>query len=126
VAGGEIERLYRRGFSCAEIGDVAGRSETFVYNYLKAAGTRMRSRSEANKEFPDEIAKALYNLALSASQIGHLLGVHPTTVVKRLRSCGFPMRPKKTAAAIGYSDEEFRRFFCTPSFTEDLRRLVKT
>ena len=112
-----------RGLSCAEIAGLDGRSEGTIANRLKACGVALRSRSAANKKFPDNLAKALYNLCLSVAQIGELLGVHPTTVVKRLQACGFPMRPNETATAVGYSDEEFRRFFCVPQFVESLNSL---
>ena len=84
VASREIERPDNRGFGCVQITEIVGRSETSVYNRLKAAGTWMRSRFEGNKKFLNEIAKVLYYVALSASQIGHLLRGHPTTTVKRL------------------------------------------
>ena len=124
MAGNEIERPYERGLSCTEIAGIVGSGGNSVYNHLKAAGTRMRFRSEADKRFPRPGRRTLYNPALSASQIGHPLGVHPTTVVKRLRSCGLLMRPKRTASAIGYSAEEFRSFFFTSEFLDTLSRLA--
>ena len=125
VAGDEIERLYRRGFSCAATAAILGCGGTSVYNRLKAAGVEMRPRSDANRCLPDHVFKRLYNIGLSSSQIARLLGVHPTTVVKRLDSCSFPMRPRRTAAAIAYTEDEFERFFCASNFIEALCGLLQ-
>lgn len=114
------EYYLKRGLSCADISAIDGRSEGTIANRLRACGVRLRSRSAANKKFPDQIAVALYNLCLSAAQIGRLLGVHPTTVIKRLKACRFPMRPTETAVAVGYTDDEFRRFFCHPAFLDQI------
>lgn len=119
----EIEGLYRLGFSCADIAHMDGRSEGTVYNRLLAMNIPRRSRSEANRKFNDRLAVSLYNLGLSCNQIGRLIGVHSTTVFKRLQGLGFPMRTSETAAAVGYSDEEFETHFCASGFLSRLNEL---
>jgi transposase-like protein len=121
IADATIRYYYvEKGLSCADIARIDGRSEGTIANRLKTWGVKLRSRSAANKKFPDQVAIALYNLCLSAAQIGDLLGVHPTTVIKRLKACGFPMRPTETAVAVGYTDEEFQRFFCHPALLDQI------
>ncbi len=117
----KMNALYIHGrHSFAKIAQKDGRSETTVYHLLKDCGTEIRGRSEANQTFPDSIFMTLYNLALSCSQIGRLLDIHATTVIKRLNAIGFPLRSKRVAAAIRYSDEEFNRFFENEDFTTNL------
>ena len=111
-----IEGLYRRGLSCFAIAGVDGRSQSTIYKLLRSRGMVFRSRSQANTLVPIELLRRLYNLGLSTSQIGRLLGLHPTTVVKRFRAHAFPLRLSATAAAVGYSEAEFRRFFCNRCF----------
>lgn len=102
--------------SCSEIARKDGRSESTIYNILKDNGVRMRDRSEANQLFADDILIKLYNMGLSYSQIGELLGIHPSTVTKRFKTIGFPSRGKRLAAAIRYTNEEFRKHFCAQNF----------
>jgi DNA-binding CsgD family transcriptional regulator len=115
----KITALYVHGRqSCAQIASIDGRSETTIYNLLINNGIEMRNRSEANKVFSDFILIALYNLGLSCSQIGKLLDIHPTTIIKRLELNRFPLRSKKVAAAIRYSNEEFNEFFNDEEFVK--------
>lgn len=119
----DIRDLYQSGLSCADIAGIDQRSEGTIYNRLREMGVDMRSRSEANKKFSDRAVIALYNLGLSCSQIGRLFGVHSTTVVKRLQRLDFPLRPNDTAAAVGFSEEEFKTHFCKAEFTDRLAEL---
>lgn len=116
--------LYRSGLSCAAIAEQDGRSETKIYFVLRHNKVKMRDKSTANMKCDTRIIVWLYNLALSIAQIGRLLGIHPTTVLKRLQSIGFPLRPRATAIAVGYSDEEFDRFFNNDAFRSLLRQAV--
>ena len=86
---------------------------------------RFRTRSQANKIFPNFVLINLYNMGLSYSQIAKLLGIHASTIVKRFKVVGFPARPKSMANAIHYSDVEFKRFFYTEEILDDLSKLVK-
>jgi len=122
----KIYNLYNNEFlSCAEIARADGRSESTVYNILKSMGNQFRSRSQANKIFPNFVLINLYNMGLSYSQIAKLLGIHASTVVKRFKRLGFPARPKSMANAIHYSDAEFKKFFFTEEILNDLTKLVK-
>jgi transposase-like protein len=91
-----------------------GCSVTSMYNRLKSLGTTMRSRSNANKLFPDSVFVKLYNVGLSASQVGRILGVDSSTVIKRLHMINFPLRSRRVASQIRYTEEEFRRYFMVP------------
>lgn len=104
--------------SCSEIAAMCGCSESKIYTLLSRLNIRMRSRSEANKIFRDGIFIILYNLGLSSSQIGQILGIDSSTVRKRLKSINFPLRNKKVAAEIEYTNEELQRFFLCPSFKD--------
>lgn len=122
----KIYNLYNNeSLSCAEIARTDGRSESTVYNILKTMGNRFRTRSQANKIFPNFVLINLYNMGLSYSQIATLLGIHASTLVKRFKVIGFPARPKSMATAIHYSDVEFKRFFYTEEILDDLSKLVK-
>lgn len=117
----KMNALYIHGrHSFAKIAKMDGRSETTIYHLLKDHGAEIRGRSEANQTFPDSIFMALYNLGLSCSQIGKLLDIHTTTIIKRLNAKNFPLRSKKVAAAIRYSDQEFERYFENEYFTTNL------
>lgn len=117
----KINTLYIHGrHSCAEISEMDGRSETTIYHILKNSGIETRNRSEANQVFPDFVFVGLYNMGLSCSQMGKLLGVHPTTIIKRLNARNFPLRSKKLASAIHYSDQEFHDYFENQEIETDL------
>ena len=118
-----IVELYRKGKSCAEIARHDECSETAIYNRLKLLGITMRSRSQANKIFPDSIFISLYNIGLSSSQIGKLLGVDSSTVTKRLHILKFPLRSRGVACRIRYTEAEFRKHFMVPSFIDQLMEL---
>jgi len=123
---GKICTLYtKRRMSCAEISELDGRSVATIYNILKKNKVRLRNKSKANKLFPDGVIIILYNFGLSCYQIGELLGVHPSTIVKRFKTLHFPLRNKRSAAAIRYSDEEFRRHFCDEKFLVSLAKLAR-
>lgn len=111
-----IDLYTNRKKSCAEIAEICGCSESKIYTLLSRSNIKMRSRSDANKIFEDRIFIVLYNLGLSSSQIGKILGVNSSTVRKRLKKNNFPLRNKKIAARIEYTDEELQRFFLCPSF----------
>lgn len=122
----KIVDLYcNQKLSCAEIARQDGRSESTVYNILRAKNIKCRNRSQANKIFSDQLFIKLYNLALSCSQIGRLLGVHPSTVIKRLRLRGFVMRDKSVANAIRYTEQEFQNFFCNTEFMDQVRLFAR-
>jgi DNA-binding CsgD family transcriptional regulator len=116
--------LYTMGKSCAEVAQIDGCSETSAYNRLKELGVTMRSRSEANKIFPDSIFISLYNLGLSSSQTGRLLGIDSSTVKKRLRVLMFPLRSRCVASRIRYTEQEFRRYFMVPGVLDQLVKLI--
>ena len=109
--------------SCAEIARICQCSETSIYNHLKSLGVVMRSRSEANKIFPDNTLIVLYNIGLSSSQIAKLLLIDPSTIIKRLHSLGFPLRSRSVASMIRYTDDEFEKHFLVP---EVVNQLLKT
>jgi len=125
ISDAQIQYFYEQERkSCAEIAQMALCSETTIYNKLKKMGVQFRSRSAANKVFPDFIFIILYNLGLSASQVGRLLGVHASTVTKRLQSISFPTRTQAVAVDIGYSEEEFQQHFMTPSVINAIQAVV--
>lgn len=125
LSNAQVRYLYtHEGKSCAEIAQMAFCSETTIYNRLKDMGVKLRSRSAANKVFPDFIFIILYNLGLSSSQVGRLLGVHTSTVTKRLQSLRFPTRSQAVAISIGYSEEEFQQHFMTPSMINTIQAVV--
>jgi len=104
--------------SCHEISLLDGRSESTIYKILVSNNITLRNKSEANKLFSDAALIMLYNFGLSFKQIGRLLGIHPTTVSKRFDLLHFPVRSSQVAKSIGYSNEEFRRFFMNRKFKE--------
>lgn len=112
----EIERLYSQDFSCSKIARFNRCSETTMYKYMKSIGIQIRSRSIANKIFPDYIFIVLYNIGLSTSQIGKLLGINPSTITKRLHAIDFPLRSRDVACRIRYTDEEFKKYFMEKNF----------
>ena len=117
----QIVRMYTKDqMSCRDISAKDGRSEATIYKILKDNDVELRSRSEANKIFPDNAIIRLYNLGLSCTQIGRLLGLDPSTITKRLHLLGFPMRNRNLAAAIRYSEEEFKRHFFNSEFLKVL------
>jgi len=121
----KIIHLYiNKKMSCAEIARLDGRSESTIYNVLKAKHIQLRSRSQANKTFPDRVLIKLYNIGLSCSQIGTLLGVHPSTVIKRFKKCNFPVRNTRMAISIKYSNQEFKKYFYNNKFMSKLRLFV--
>ena len=119
-----VVQLYHGGLSCGGIARMDGRSESTIRNRLLNAGVVLRSRAEANRKFPTDLAIRLYNLGLNAEQIGELLGVHETTVVKRFQSVGFPMRTHAVATGVSFSPEEFERFFLTDQFLDLLSEVA--
>lgn len=120
----KITQLYLDGESCAAIARITECSETSVYNRLKIQGIKIRSRSEANKIFPDSIFINLYNMGLSTSQIGKLLGVNPSTITKRLHTIQFPLRFRNVASRIRYTEKEFRQYFMVPDIIGQLMELT--
>jgi hypothetical protein len=119
----EIVNLYNSGLSCSDISKLDGRCETIIYNILKD-NVKIRSRSEANKIFPDFLLVGLYNLGLSTSQIGELLGIHQSTVSKRFKKLNFPLRNKSVANKIAYSKQEFNQIFMDDDFKQNLREMI--
>jgi len=105
----KISELYEDGLSCHAIAKIDKSSQTTIYNRLINIGVKIRSKSEANKIFPDIIFVRLYNLGLSSSQIGRLLGVDSSTVTKRLQSINYPLRSRTHALNIRYTEDEFKR-----------------
>jgi len=83
----------------------------------------MRNRSEANKVFPDSVFILLYNVGLSSSQVAILLGVSSSTVTKRLQSINFPLRLRKVACSVRYTDEEFEQHFLVPEIISALTKI---
>jgi len=124
LSNAEICALYHGGLSCQEISKTAQCSETTVYNILTLLGVKIRSRSEANKSFPDRVFVVLYNLGLSSSQIGQILGLDGSTVTKRLQSLDFPLRARGVAARIRYTNDEFRQYFLQPEIIDRLNSLI--
>lgn len=108
--------------SCAEIAEKDGRSETTIYKLLVKNKVQMRTKSEANQIFSDNVFIFLYNLGLSLTQVGSLLGINPTTISKRLSQIGFPTRIPCLAKSIKYTNEEFKRYFCNKKFIQSIRR----
>ncbi len=122
----KIVDLYcNQKLSGAAIAEQDGRSESTIYNILRAKNIKCRNRSQANKIFSDRLFIKLYNLALSCSQIGRLLGVHPSTVIKRLRNCKFAIRDRHSAKAIRYTEQEFEEFFCNATFMDQVRLFAR-
>lgn len=122
----KIVDLYcNQKLSCAAIAMQDGRSESTVYNILRAKNIKCRNRSQANKIFSDQLFIKLYNLALSCSQIGRLLGVHPSTIIKRLHSCRFAMRDRHNAKAIRYTEQEFQNLFCNTAFIDQIKLFAR-
>jgi len=107
----DIIELYNSGLSCKEISTQLNKSTTYIYNLLNINDVKFRSKSEANKIFPDFLLINLYNIELSTCQIVKLLVTHPTTVTKRFNKINFPLRDKHLAKIIGYSHSEFTSFF---------------
>jgi len=120
----EVKQEYLSGKSCAEVAELDGCSETSMYNRMIDLGVTMRSRSEANQLFPSSVFILLYNLGLSTSQIGRLLGVDSSTVTKRLHRLNFPLRPRRVASRIRYTEEEFNKHFMVPNILDQLTQLV--
>lgn len=120
-----IDLYCNDSLSCAAIARLDGRSESTIYNILRAKQIRCRSRSQANKIFSDQLFIKLYNLALSCSQIGRLLGVHPSTVIKRLHTCRFATRDRSAASAIRYTEQEFQTFFCNAEFMDQVKLFAR-
>ncbi len=120
-----VDLYINQSLSCADIARLDGRSESTIYNILKAKKIKCRNRSQANKTFPNQFLIKLYNIGLSCSQIGKLLGLHSSTVIKRFKTCGFPMRDKKMATAIRYSEQEFKKYFYNSEFIQQLRLCAK-
>jgi len=108
----EIVDLYLiKKLTCFDISKIDGRSTTTVYKILLQNNVKLRNKSESNKLFPDEILIRLYNIGLSCYQIGNILGINSSTVSKRFNKINFPTRTKSQSKKIGYSQEEFKRFF---------------
>lgn len=122
----EVMESYALGKSCAEVAKLDGCSETSMYNRMIDLGVTMRSRSEANQLFPNSIFILLYNLGLSTSQIGRLLGVDSSTVTKRLHLLKFPLRSRRVASRIRYTEKEFNKHFMVPNILDQLTQLVCT
>lgn len=120
----EVRKEYSSGKSCAEVAELDGCSETSMYNRMIDLGVTMRSRSEANQLFPSSVFILLYNLGLSTSQIGRLLGVDSSTVTKRLHLLKFPLRSRRVASRIRYTEEEFNKHFMVPNILDQLTQLV--
>ncbi len=120
-----VIELYSMGKSCANIAQLDCCSETSVYNRLKELGVSIRSRSQANKIFPDSIFISLYNIGLSSSQTGRLLGIDSSTVRKRLRVLKFPLRSRKLASRIRYTEKEFNLHFMVPDIVNQLMVLTR-
>lgn len=120
----EVMKTYSLGKSCVEVAELDGCSETSMYNRMMGLGVVMRSRSEANQLFPNSIFILLYNLGLSTSQIGRLLGVNSSTVTKRLHIMKFPLRSRRVASRIRYTEEEFNKHFMVPDILDQLTQLV--
>jgi len=120
----EVKKEYSFGKSCAEVAALDGCSETSMYNRMRDLGVTMRSRSEANQLFPNSVFILLYNLGLSTSQIGRLLGVNSSTVTKRLHLLKFPLRSRRVASRIRYTEEEFNQYFMVPDILDQLSKLV--
>lgn len=120
----KVVELYTKRCSCSDIAEIDECSVTSMYNRLKELGVTMRSRSSANKIFPDYVFVRLYNIGLSSSQTGRLLGVDASTVTKRLHSLDFPLRSRCVAARIRYTEEEFNHYFMTSDVLEQLTELV--
>lgn len=120
----KVIELYSQGNSCADIARSDRCSETSMYNRLKMLGVTIRSRSEANKIFPDFLFTSLYNLGLSVSQVGRLLGVDSSTVTKRLHVLKFPLRSRCVAYRIRYTEKEFKRYFMVSSILDQLVKLA--
>jgi len=115
----EIVRLYvGENRSCGDISLLDGRCESTIYKILLENNIKLRDRSEANKIVSDEMLIKLYNLGLSLTQVGILVGVNPTTISKRFTLIDFPTRPACQAKGVGYTKEEFKRFFMNDRFKE--------
>lgn len=122
----QVVELYSSGKSCAEVARLDECSETSVYNRLVSLGVVLRSRSEANKIFPDSIFVTLYNMGLSTSQVGRVLGVNSSTVTKRLHSLHYPLRSRILAQKIRYTEQEFKKYFMIPHILDQLTELVSS
>lgn len=120
----EVVQTYSIGNSCAEVAELDGCSATSMYNRMTGLGVVMRSRSEANQLFPNSVFILLYNLGLSTSQIGKLLGVDSSTVTKRLHLLKFPLRSRRVASRIRYTEKEFNKYFMVPNILDQLTQLV--
>ncbi len=122
----KIVDLYcNRNLSCAAIAKQDGRSESTIYNILRAKNIKCRNRSQANKIFSDQLLIKLYNLGLSCSQIGRLLGIHSSTIAKRFNICQFTMRKRNIANVIKYTEQEFQEFFCNVTFIDQVRLFAR-
>lgn len=111
--------------SCADIAKLDGRSEATIYKILKKNNQKMRTRSQANKIFPDWVLLRMHNLGLSNSQVAKILGISTSTVTKRFNKLGYPTRSKRVASAIKYSNDEFRKFFYNPTFLSKLETILE-
>lgn len=108
----KIVDLYTKlKYSCRDIAKIDERSESTIYFILKKNSVVLRNKSDANKIFSDLILISLYNLGLSSPQISEILGIHQTTIIKRFKKIKFPLRTRDNAKAIGYTREEFRKYF---------------
>jgi DNA-binding CsgD family transcriptional regulator len=116
----QVAELYSSGNSCAEVARLDKCSETCMYNRLISLGVVLRSRSEANKIFPDTIFMILYNMGLSTSQVGRVLGINSSTVTKRLHSLHYPLRSRTLAQKIRYTEKEFKKYFMVPQLLDRL------
>ena len=106
--------------SCRSIARKFNISETQVYNILKQNKVQLRTKSEANKIFDDNIIINLYNIGLSIKQISEILGLHPTTITKRFKKINFPTRNKDISFRIRYTDAEFKKYFMNPCFINEI------
>lgn len=114
-----IVSLYlNKKLSCADIALHDGRSESTIYKILLKNKVKLRNKSEANQIFNDAILKFMYNLGLSLSQIAEILGINATTISKRFTLIDFPTRIFCQAKGVGYTKEEFQRFFMNNKFKE--------
>jgi len=98
-------------YSCRDIAKIDSRSESTIYFILKNNKIVLRNKSEANKIFSDSMLIFLYNLGLSSPQISQILGIHSTTIIKRFKKINFSLRVRGNARAIGYTRQEFQKYF---------------
>jgi hypothetical protein len=94
----QMARLYlESGLSSAQISAVTGVPQRTVRQRLRAAGVRMRTRGQLNREdrkaaATDELLRFYVGGGLSAAETGRLLGMSGQVVLRSAHDEGIPVR----------------------------------